>query len=124
MFESITAILMVLGELIDPITHIVSYAFCPFIFGGSAIYAIVRWVKLEENQKREIIWSILVIILAVLVLVFVGLNTFLWLNDIMFFIFIVLRFSLLFILVILANPYIKWAPLKGPFITKENMEKI
>ncbi|MCK5044980.1 MAG: hypothetical protein KAJ76_02875 [Candidatus Heimdallarchaeota archaeon] len=124
MFESITAILMVLGELIDPTTHIVSYAFCPFIFGGSAIYAIVRWVKLEENQKREIIWSILVIILAVLVLVFVGLNTFLWLNDIMFFIFIVLRFSLLFILVILANPYIKWAPLKGPFITKENMEKI
>ncbi|NPE08305.1 MAG: hypothetical protein GNW80_08495 [Asgard group archaeon] len=124
MFESITAILMVLGELIDPTTHIVSYAFCPFIFGGSAIYAIVRWVKLESTQKREIIWSILVIILAVLVLVFVGLNTFLWLNDIMFFIFIVLRFSLLFILVILANPYIKWAPLKGSFITKENTEKI
>ena len=124
MLESVTAILMVLGELIDPTTHIVSYVFCPFIFGGSAIYAIVRWAKLESNQKREIIWSILVIILAVLVLVFVGLNTFLWLNDIMFFIFIVLRFSLLFILVILANPYIKWAPLKGPFITKESEEKI
>jgi len=124
MIESVTAILMVLGELIDPTTHIVSYAFCPFIFGGSAIYAIVRWAKLESNQKREIIWSILVIILAVLVLVFVGLNTFLWLNDIMFFIFIVVRFSLLFILVILANPYIKWAPLKGLFITKENEEKI
>ncbi len=123
MIESITAILMVLGELIDPTTHIVSYAFCPFIFGGSAIYAIVRWTKLETNQKREITWSILVIILAVLVLVFVGLNTFLWLNDIMFFIFMVVRFSLLFVLVILANPYIKWAPLKGPFITKENEEK-
>ena len=124
MFESITAILMVLGELISDTSHIVSYAFCPFIFGGSAIYAIVRWTKLESNQKREIIWSILVIILAVLVLVFVGLNTFLWKNDIMFFIFIVLRFSLLIALVILANPYIKWAPLKGPFITKENTEKI
>jgi cell division protein FtsW (lipid II flippase) len=123
MIKSITAILMVLGELIDPTTHIVSYAFCPFIFGGSAIYAIVRWVKLEPNQKREIIWSILVIILAVLVLVFVGLNTFLWLNDIMYFIFIAVRFSLLLILVILANPYIKWAPLKGPFITKENEKK-
>ena len=119
MIESITAILVVLGELIDPTTHIVSFAFCPFIFGGSAIYAIVRWVKLESNQKREIIWSILVIILAVFVLVFVGLNTFLWLNDILFFIFMVVRFSLLFVLVILANPYIKWAPL-----TKENEEKI
>ncbi|MBK5112474.1 MAG: hypothetical protein KGD59_12820 [Candidatus Heimdallarchaeota archaeon] len=123
MFETITAILMVLGEISQQ-SHIISYAFCPFIFGGSAIYAIVKWAKLEENQKREIIWSILVIILAVLVLVFVGLNTFLWLNDTLFYIFMVVRFSLLLILVILANPYIKWAPLKRPFKTEEIKEKI
>ncbi len=123
MIESITAFLMVLGELIDPTTHIVSYAFCPFIFGGSAIYAIVKWTKLEAYQKKEIIWSIIVIILAVLVLVFVGLNTFLWLNDTLFFIFIVVRFSLLFLIMVLMNPYIKWAPLKNPFITKEKLEE-
>jgi len=123
MIESITALLIVLGEITQQ-QHIVSYAFCPFIFGGSAIFAIFKWTKLEANQKREIIWSILVIILAVLVLVFVGLNTFLWLNDLMYYIFIGVRFSLLLLLVILMNPYIKWAPLKGPFITKENEEKI
>jgi len=123
MIDSITALIMVLGELIDPTTHIVSYAFCPFIFGGSAIFAIVKWIRLEPYQKKEIIWSIIVIILAVLVLVFVGLNTFLWLNDILFFVFMVVRFSLLFLIVILMNPYIKWAPLKKPFITKEGIEE-
>lgn len=123
MIEFVTVVLLLLEEISQQ-THIISFAFCPFIFGGSAIYAIVRWVKLDENQKREMIWSILVIILAVLVLVFVGLNTFLWLNDVLFYVFMVVRFSLLLILVLLANPYIKWAPLKGPFITKENTEKI
>jgi len=123
MIESITALLIVLGEITQQ-EHIISYAFCPFIFGGSAIFAIFKWTKLESNQKREIIWSILVIILAVLVLVFVGLNTFLWLNDLMYYIFIGVRFSLLLLLVILMNPYIKWAPFKGPFLTKENKEKI
>ena len=123
MIEFVTIVLLLLEEISQQ-THTISFAFCPFIFGGSAIYAIVRWVKLDENQKREMIWSILVIILAVLVLVFVGLNTFLWLNDVLFYVFMVVRFSLLLILVLLANPYIKWAPLKGPFITKENTEKI
>ncbi|MCG3253728.1 MAG: hypothetical protein KAX09_07750 [Candidatus Heimdallarchaeota archaeon] len=118
MIESITALLIILGEISQE-THIISFAFCPFIFGGSAIYAIVRWAKLESNQKREIIWSILVIILAVLVIVFVGLNTFLWLNDLIYYIFIGVRFSLLLLLVILMNPYIKRAPLKRPFVTKE-----
>lgn len=118
MIEFVTVVLLLLEEISQQ-NHIISYAFCPFIFGGSAIYAIVKWVKLEQKHKREITWSILVIILAVLVLVFVGLNTFLWLNEVLFFIFIVVRFSLLLILVLLANPYIKWAPLKGPFVTKE-----
>ncbi|MHA1186404.1 MAG: hypothetical protein ACTSSK_05940 [Candidatus Heimdallarchaeota archaeon] len=48
---------------------------------------------------------------------FVGLNTFLWLNDLMFYIFIGVRFPLLIFLAILANPYIKWAPWKKLFIT-------
>jgi hypothetical protein len=123
MIETIATLFVILGELIDPITHIVSYAFCPIIFGGSAIFAIVKWIKLESHQKKEIIWSIIVIVLAVLVLVFVGLNTFLWLNDILFFVFMVVRFSLLFLIVILMNPYIKWAPLKKPFLTTEEAKE-
>jgi len=102
---------------IDPNTHIASFMFCPFIFGGMAIFAIVKWAKLEKGKTREVVWSILNIILMVLVLTFVGLNTFLWLNDLMFYIFIGVRFSLLIFLAILANPYIKWAPFKKLFVT-------
>ncbi len=123
MFETISTILLILASTIDPQTHIISFAFCPFIFGGTAIYAIVMWIKLEPSMKREMIWSILIIILAVFVLVFVGLNTFLWLNDLLFYLFMVLRFSLLVLLAILMNPYIKWAPLKSVFITKTEIAK-
>ncbi|HUT81751.1 MAG TPA: hypothetical protein VMZ29_11165 [Candidatus Bathyarchaeia archaeon] len=119
MYELITFILNVLASTIDSQTHIISYSFCPFFFGGSAIFAIVMWVKHRPLKKKEMIWSILVIIMAVLVLVFVGLNTFLWLNDLMFYLFIGIRFPLLFFFMLFANPYIKWAPLKGIFKTKE-----
>ena len=92
MFEFISKILIVLASTIDPQTHIISFAFCPFIFGGSAIFAIVKWVKLEPNRKKEMWWSISVIILAVLVITFVGLNTFVWLNDLMYYVFMAVRF--------------------------------
>ncbi len=124
MFETISTILIILASTILQQTHIISFAFCPLIFGGTAIFAIVKWIKLEPGRKREMIWSILIIILAVLVLVFVGLNTFLWLNDyLLFYLFMVLRFSLLVLLAILMNPYIKWAPLKSVFITKTEIAK-
>ena len=117
----ITAILALIDTIdpstIDANTHIASYMFCPFIFGGMAIFAIVKWVKLEKGKKREMIWSILIIILAVLVLIFVGLNTFGWRNDTMFYVFIGVRFSLLIFLALLTNPYLKWAPYKKLFIT-------
>jgi hypothetical protein len=111
---------MNLLQTISQQTHIISFAFCPFIFGGFAIYAIYKWIKLEKHMWREMIWSICVIILAVLVLVFVGLNTFVWLNDILFYVFIPTRFTLLVFLAIIANPYIKWSPLKKIFTTKES----
>lgn len=119
MYYNLIDRILVFLQLITPTIHIISYAFCPFIFGGMAIFAIVKWAKLEQYQKKEMIWSILVILLAILVIVFVGLNTFLWLNDILFFLFIVLRFSLLLFLAILANPYIKWAPFRKLFLTEE-----
>ncbi|NHK30119.1 MAG: hypothetical protein FK730_02120 [Asgard group archaeon] len=119
MFQNLTTVILVLASTISQQTHIISFAFCPFIFGGSAIFAIYKWIKLEAHQKREMIWSISMIILAVLVLVFVGLNTFLWLNDLMFYLFIAIRFTSLVFLLLLANPYIKWAPFKGLFITKQ-----
>lgn len=118
MFQQIMALILVLAEITQK-THIVSFAFCPFIFGGMAIFAIIKWVKLKPGKKREIAWSISMIILAIVVILFVGLNTFLWLNDILFYIFIAVRFSLLIFLAILANPYIKWAPFKGLFTTKQ-----
>ncbi len=117
MLEIIFTVILTLASTIDPNTHIASYMFCPIFFGGTAIFAIVKWAKLEKGKTREVVWSILVIILAVLVLTFVGLNTFLWLNDLMFYIFIGVRFPLLIFLAILANPYIKWAPWKKLFIT-------
>jgi len=117
LLEIIFTVILTLASTIDPNTHIASYMFCPFFFGGTAIFAIVKWAKLEKGKTREVVWSILVIILAVLVLTFVGLNTFLWLNDLMFYIFIGVRFPLLIFLAILANPYIKWAPWKKLFIT-------
>jgi heme A synthase len=104
--------MVIMAETISQQIHIISYAFCPIIFGGMAIYAIVNWAKLEQRQKREIIWSILVILLAVLVIVFVGLNTFLWQKDLLFYIFLPTRFTLLLFLGVLANPYIGWAPFK------------
>lgn len=113
----INTILLILGQISDQ-THIVSFSFCPFIFGGMAIFAIVKWIKLEPGMKKEVAWSISMIILMVVVLVFVGLNTFLWKNDLLFYIFIGVRFTLLIFLAILANPYIKWAPFKGLFKTK------
>ena len=118
MFQELFTIIILFAEITQQ-THIVSFAFCPFIFGGMAIFAIVKWVKLGKGKIREMIWSILMIILAVLVLVFVGLNTFLWLNDLLFYIFIATRFSLLLFLAVLANPYIKWAPFRKLFITGE-----
>ncbi len=119
MFQNISTIFLILASTISQQNHIISFAFCPFIFGGSAIFAIYKWIKLESYQKREMIWSICVIILAIFVLVFVGLNTFLWLNDLMFYLFIAIRFTLLIFIMILANPYIKWAPFKKLFITKK-----
>ena len=118
MFQELLTILIVLAEITQQ-THIISFAFCPFIFGGMAIFAIVKWVKLDKGKVREMIWSISMIVLAVVVLVFVGLNTFLWLNDLLFYIFIAARFSLLLFLAVLANPYIKWAPFRKLFITRE-----
>jgi hypothetical protein len=120
MFQNLTTVILILASTISPQTHIISFAFCPFIFGGSTIFAIYKWIKLEAHQKREMIWSIFMIILTVLVLVFVGLNTFLWLNDLMFYLFIAIRFTSLVFLLLLANPYIKWAPFKGIFLTKQN----
>ena len=119
MQEIIIAILTILASTISDKTLIGSYAFCPFIFGGMAIFAIVKWTKLQPEQKKEMVWSILVIILAVLVLVFVGLNTFYWKDDLLFYLFIGLRFSLLLFLAILANPYIKWSPFKKLFKTNQ-----
>ncbi|MBN1330757.1 MAG: hypothetical protein JXA54_14895 [Candidatus Heimdallarchaeota archaeon] len=119
MYDTISLILNILANIIDQQTHIISFSFCPFFFGGSAIFAIVMWVKHRPLKKKEMIWSILVFIMTVLVLVFVGLNTFLWLSDLMFYLFIGIRFPLLLFLMLLANPYIKWAPLKGIFKTKE-----
>ncbi|MHA1557736.1 MAG: hypothetical protein ACTSPM_12480 [Candidatus Heimdallarchaeota archaeon] len=121
MLQFILSSLILLANQISPETHIMSFAFCPFIFGGTAIYAIVKWVKLESGKKREVIWSISIIVLAVVVIVFVGLNTFYWQEDLLFYIFIVTRFTLLIFLAILANPYIKWAPFKNLFITKEKV---
>jgi hypothetical protein len=46
------------------------------------------------------------------VVVFVGLNTFLWQKDLLFYIFLPTRFTLLLFLGVLANPYIGWAPFK------------
>ena len=122
MLQYFLSILVFLASTIDPNTHIVSFAFCPFIFGGMSIFAIIKWTKLEPGKTREIIWSISIIVLTVLVLVFVGLNTFLWRDDLMFYIFIVTRFTLLLFLAVLANPYIKWAPFKKIFITPETTE--
>lgn len=120
MLQQLLTIFIFLASTINPNTHIVSFAFCPFIFGGMSIFAIVKWVKLEPGKTREIIWSISIIILTVFVLVFVGLNTFLWLNDLLFYIFMVTRFTLLIFLAVLANPYIKWAPFKKIFLSKES----
>ncbi|MFW9922103.1 MAG: hypothetical protein ACFFDW_02315 [Candidatus Thorarchaeota archaeon] len=117
----ISSIMLILGTISDQ-THIISFAFCPFIFGGMAIFAIIKWTKLEPGMKKEVAWSISMIILMVVVLVFVGLNTFLWKNDLLFYIFIGVRFSLLLFLAVLANPYIKWAPFKGLFKTKIEKE--
>jgi hypothetical protein len=111
-------------QTISQQTHIISFAFCPFIFGGLTIFAIIKWIKLEKNQIREMIWSISAIVLSILVLVFVGLNTFLWLNDILFYVFIATRFTLLIFLVIIANPYIKWSPLKMIFTTKDSTKDV
>lgn len=122
MFDIFATILFLLDQTISNRTHIVSFAFCPFIFGGMAIFAIVKWIKLEPNHKREMLWSILIILLAILVLVFVGLNTFLWREDLLFYIFIPVRFTLLIFLAVLANPYIKWAPFKKLFKTRESQE--
>lgn len=119
MLQLLLSSLILLAQTISDQTHIASFAFCPFIFGGTAIFAIVQWFKLEPGKKREVAWSISIIVLAVVVIVFVGLNTFYWKEDLLFYIFIVTRFSLLIFLAILANPYIKWAPFKGLFITKE-----
>ncbi len=119
MFDVIMVILTILDSTIDQRTHIVSFSFCPFFFGGSAIFAIAMWIKHRPLGKREMTWSILVLIMAVVVLVFVGLNTFVWLDDLLFYLFIGIRFPLLFFLMLFANPYIKWAPLKGIFKTKE-----
>jgi len=119
LYELIFTVILTLTRVISDETHIASYMFCPFIFGGTAIFAIVKWVKLEKGNQREMIWSILIIILAVLVLTFVGLNTFLWKNDLMFYIFIGVRFSLLIFLALLTNPYLKWSPWKKLFITPE-----
>ncbi|NHJ85112.1 MAG: hypothetical protein FK734_06595 [Asgard group archaeon] len=118
MQEIIITILTILASISDQ-THIISFSFCPAIFGGMAIFAIVKWMKLQPEQKKEMIWSILVIIMAVIVLVFVGLNTFYWKSDLLFYLFIGLRFSLLLFLAILANPYIKWAPFKKLFKTNQ-----
>ncbi|MBD3189522.1 MAG: hypothetical protein GF308_02710 [Candidatus Heimdallarchaeota archaeon] len=111
-----------LARLISDQMHIISYAFCPFIFGGMAIFAIYKWTKLEPEQIREMIWSILIIILAVLVIVFVGLNTFLWKSDLLFFLFIGLRFTLLLFLAVIANPYLVWAPLRQIFLSKGTLD--
>lgn len=121
MLNFLLSLILIIGEISQQ-THIMSFAFCPVIFGGSAIFAIVMWVRVDKSKRKEIIWSISVIIMAILVLVFVGLNTFLWLNDLLFYIFIAVRFTLLIFLIILANPYIKWAPFKGIFKTKEISE--
>ncbi len=119
MLQFILASLILLAQTISDQTHIMSFAFCPFIFGGTAIFAIVQWIRLEPGKKREVIWSISIIVLAIVVIVFVGLNTFVWKEYLLFYIFIVVRFTLLIFLAILANPYIKWAPFKSLFITKE-----
>ncbi|NHJ47888.1 MAG: hypothetical protein FK733_08880 [Asgard group archaeon] len=110
-------------QAITPETHIISFSFCPFIFGGFAIIAIVKWIKLGSKHKREMIWSICVILLAILVIVFVGLNTFLWLNDILFYVFIGVRFTLLIFFAFIANPHLKWTPLKMIFTTRNSTKE-
>ena len=120
MLQYLLSFFILLAQTISDQTHIISYAFCPFIFGGMAIFAIIKWVKLEPGRTKEMTWSILIIVLAVLVIVFVGLNTFLWKEDLMFYIFIATRFTLLLFLAVLANPYIKWAPFKKIFLSKES----
>lgn len=121
MLQILISSLIILFQPISDQTHIVSFAFCPFIFGGTAIYAIVQWIRLEPGKKREVVWSILIIILAVVVIVFVGLNTFYWKNDLLFYIFLSTRFTLLIFLAVIANPYIKWAALRYLFLTKEKI---
>lgn len=112
----------ILARLISDQMHIISYAFCPFIFGGIAIFAIYKCIKLAPGKIREIAWSILIIILAVFVIVFVGLNTFLWKSDLLFFLFIGIRFTLLVFLAVIANPYLGWAPLREIFQTKDALD--
>jgi hypothetical protein len=104
--------------------HYVSYAFCPIIFGGLAVFASMKWRTLERWQVREALWSLLSIILAILVIVFVGLNTFLWQSDLLFYIFIPSRFTLLLFFAILANPFTEWSPLRKIFTTPAREEKL
>jgi len=118
----ITTVLYLLKSTIDPKIHKISFSFCPFIFGGLAIYGIVKLIKLEKWQKRERWWSIATIILMVVVITFVGLNTFLWLNDLLFYLFIVLRFSLLTFF-LLANPHFGKAPLRKLFTTEKSSKE-
>ncbi|MHA1630970.1 MAG: hypothetical protein ACTSXO_02745 [Candidatus Heimdallarchaeota archaeon] len=112
-----------LKSTIDPQIHKISFSFCPFIFGGLAIYGLVKLLKLEKNQKRERWWSISTIIFMVLVITFVGLNSFLWLNDLLFYLFIAVRFSLLVFLLLLANPHFAHAPFRRLFTTKKKTDK-
>ncbi|MEA2070882.1 MAG: hypothetical protein U9O98_06275 [Asgard group archaeon] len=109
-------------QQITPQIHLISFSFCPIIFGGLGIFAIIKLLRTPKTQLRENIWSILAILIASLVLVFVGLNTFYWQSDLLFYLFIGIRFSLLLFIAILANPYLPWSPFKELFITKDKQD--